>query len=112
MQKSTITAHILIAVWFSTFPLLSAGAQPGGRGGPELSGTTGIGHGESSGPSLTRPPPPGVNSAGTANASGGAPAGTVGFSNPSNVDEADGSRLLDTENRDVDRKIGGICRGC
>jgi hypothetical protein len=55
--------------------------------------------------------PPGINSLGTANSSGGTGSGTVGASM-----EPRDSRRIDTEiqneNLRIDSKINGICRGC
>ncbi|QUS40651.1 hypothetical protein RPMA_18800 [Tardiphaga alba] len=83
--------------------LLSPGAvlaQSGGAGGGAAGGTAG------------------TNSAGTANASGGrAPAGITtgasGTGQPSyDGKPSTGNDLVDKQDRDVDRKVKNICKGC
>ena len=49
---------------------------------------------------------PGTNSLGTANSGGGA---TVGHSNPDRPGSLD---VTDPLQKDVDKKMNGICRGC
>jgi hypothetical protein len=83
-------------------------------------GNTGIPQ-QQTGQQSTGVPPqtPGVNSAGTANGSGGAAAGgsrgtTVGRSNnnitgPNNPGSAD---VTDPLQKEVDKKMNGVCRGC
>jgi hypothetical protein len=72
--------------------------------------STGQGAGSSSSPQLTSPPP-GTNSAGTAQSSGGrlnAGEGvTTGSANSQSVDQ-----VIANENRSIDLRLKGICRGC
>ncbi len=62
-------------------------------------------------PQPTSPPPPGTNSAGTAQSSGGSPntreGVTTGSANSQSVDQA-----IERENRSIDQRLKGICRGC
>ncbi|KRR26002.1 hypothetical protein [Bradyrhizobium retamae] len=56
---------------------------------------------------LAPPPPPGTNTAGTAQSSGRGV--TTGSARPgSSTDDA----VINEENKTVDRKMKGICRGC
>lgn len=56
-------------------------------------------------------PPPGTNSLGTAQSSGAntAPGVTTGAASGSN---ADADATVSTENRQLDKKMKSICRGC
>ncbi len=64
-------------------------------------------------------PPPGTNSAGTAQSSGGAPnrepgvtTGTaLGTGNAAPPTQS-GDAAINQENASIDRKLKGICRGC
>jgi hypothetical protein len=88
---------------------LQAAAQSGGVSGSGsgsagvTTGTAGSITGSSSG---TMPGPPGTNSLGTAQSSGGG--GTTGSASGSTAID---QRIQD-ENRQVDQKLKGMCRGC
>ncbi|WP_342728289.1 hypothetical protein AAFG07_17135 [Bradyrhizobium sp. B097] len=75
---------------------------------------TGTGSGSPSSASTTSPqvasPPPGTNSVGTAQSSGRLNTGegvTTGAASSESFDKA-----IADENRSVDRRVNGICRGC
>ena len=75
---------------------------------------SGTGSGSPSSASPTSPqvasPPPGTNSAGTAQSSGRLNTGegvTTGSASSESFDKA-----IADENRTVDRRVNGICRGC
>lgn len=90
---------------------------PANAGGLNNSGNDPSGAGNSS--KLAMPPAPGTNSAGTANSSGSsvttgssattrrAPAG-ISATGP----QTRGDAAIDAENKEVDRKVKSICRGC
>jgi hypothetical protein len=79
----------------------SAGVTTGTAGSSTgSSGTTG-----SAGSAGAMPGPPGTNSLGTAQSSGGVTTGSASGSTA--VDQ----RIQD-ENRQIDQKLKGICRGC
>ncbi|WP_229197108.1 hypothetical protein [Bradyrhizobium acaciae] len=74
--------------------------------------STGTGSPSSASPTLPQAtsPPPGTNSAGTAQSSGRLNAGegvTTGSASTENLDKA-----IADENKTVDRRVKGICRGC
>jgi hypothetical protein len=98
MSCSLIIAGALL------FPL-QALAQSGSVGGSG-SGTAGVTTGTAPGaPKATMPGPPGTNSLGTAQSSGGVTTGSAAGS-PSDDKE------IQDENRQIDRKLKGICKGC
>jgi hypothetical protein len=93
---------------------------PGNAAGLNNSGNDPSGAGNSS--KLAAPPPPGTNSAGTANSSGAAansgagvttgsarsaPAGTA-VTDP----QTNGDAAIDAEDKQINRKLKSICRGC
>src|SRR5262249_47492389 len=92
---------------------LQATAQSGGVSGSGSSsagvtnGTAGSSAGStgSAGGTGAMPGPPGTNSLGTAQSSGGV---TTGSASPSTAID---QRIQD-ENRQIDQKLKGICRGC
>jgi hypothetical protein len=83
---------------------------PANAGGLNNSGNDPSGAGNSA--KLASPPPPGTNSAGTANSSG-SPA-TTGSSATTGSARSNTSNdaAIDAENKEVDRKLKSICRGC
>lgn len=113
MKKSS-AAIAIAAVALLNMPIFAlaqstGGAASGSTGSPAgSSGTVGLGSAR------------GTNSAGTAQSSGGSMnsgAGvTTGSANPPDVRANDpiqsGDAALAEENKTIDRKIGGICRGC
>ncbi|WP_076858553.1 hypothetical protein [Bradyrhizobium mercantei] len=75
-------------------------------------GGTGTGNPSSASPATPQvaSPPRGTNSAGTAQSSGGLNTGagvTTGSASTENLDKA-----IEDENKTVDRRVKGICRGC
>src|SRR5262249_34973583 len=81
----------------------SAGGGVGGSGSGSAGVTTGTAPGSTGSPSAANAP--GTNSLGTAQSSGGVTTGSAAGST------AEDKKIQD-ENRDVDRKLKGICRGC
>ena len=81
----------------------------GGSGNGPAGVTTGTASGTTGSPnapsSATKVNPPGTNSLGTAQSSGGVTTGSASGSTA--VD-----KKIQDENRDIDRKLKGICRGC
>lgn len=73
--------------------------------------TTGGSTGSTGGVPKAPAPPPGTNSLGTAQSSGAntAPGVTTGAASGSN---ADADATVSTENRQLDKKMKSICRGC
>lgn len=105
MQRTSMTAAIAaIAILIPPVGSFaqSAGNDPGGAG-------------NSSRPAS---PPPGTNSAGTAQSSGsgvntgaGVTTGAAGTGTMARP-QADVDAAINDENRTIDRKLKGICRGC
>ncbi|NEV01771.1 hypothetical protein [Bradyrhizobium uaiense] len=100
MRKlSVTTAFATIAILLT--PAVTV-AQSTGTGSPSSASPVS--------PQLTSPPP-GTNSAGTAQSSGRLNTGegvtTGSASSTENLDKA-----IANENRTVDRRVNGICRGC
>lgn len=73
--------------------------------------TTGGSTGSTGGVAKAPAPPPGTNSLGTAQSSGAntAPGVTTGAASKSN---ADADATVSAENRQLDKKMKSICRGC
>src|SRR5437879_748591 len=61
---------------------------------------------------LASPPAPGTNSAGTAQSSGGGVNTGSGVTTGSGRSARSGDAEINEENKEVDRKIKSICRGC
>ncbi|WP_342711910.1 hypothetical protein AAFG13_10030 [Bradyrhizobium sp. B124] len=103
MRKLSVTAAVAtIAILLA--PTVTV-AQSTGSG-------TGSGSPLSASPTSPQvaPPPPGTNSAGTAQSSGRLNTGegvTTGSASSESID-----RAIADENRTVDRRVNGICRGC
>jgi hypothetical protein len=68
--------------------------------------TTGTAGSSTGSPKATMPPPPGVNSAGTAQSSGAGV--TTGSASGSTAED----KKIRDENRQIDQKLKSICRGC
>jgi len=100
-------SRFLIAASLLLFPLYAM-AQSGGVGGSG-SGTAGVTTGTApgtTGASKAAPPnTPGTNSLGTAQSSGGVTTGSAGGS------KAEDEKIQD-ENRKINQKLKGICKGC
>ena len=87
---------------------LQALAQSGsvsGSGNGTAGVTTGTAPGTTGAPKEAMPGPPGTNSLGTAQSSGGVTTGSAGGS------KAEDDKIQD-ENRKTDQKLKGICKGC
>ena len=74
--------------------------------------------GPANSPKQALPPPPGTNSAGTAQSSGsgvntapGVTTGAAGTGTMSTSSQSTDAAIAE-ENRTIDRKLKGICRGC
>jgi hypothetical protein len=85
---------------------------PANPGGQNNAGQDPSGAGNSA--KLASPPPPGTNSAGTAQSSGsgantgaGVTTGSAGAAGRQGTDAA-----INDENKTIDRKLKSICRGC
>jgi hypothetical protein len=92
--------RVILILAYGLLTVATASAQTGGSGGSS-SGATGT-----TGGSLgTSPAAPGTNSAGTALPGGGR--GSMG-----SASTGTGDPKADKQNRRVDRKIKGICKGC
>ena len=105
LSATTALATIAILLAPAAGFAQATGGAGGGTGSPS-SGTSGTG--TSSSPQLT--PPPGTNSAGTAQSSGRPNSGegvTTGSAAGQGID-----KTIENENRAVDRQLKGICRGC
>jgi len=123
MSCSLIVASVLLLPLQAVAQ--SGGASGGGAGsggvGGSGSGTAGVTTGTATGtgsttgtvgapnraPNLQMPGPPGVNSAGTAQSSGGSR--TIGSAS---VVDPNADAKSRAEESPVDKKINGICRGC
>lgn len=101
MTRSSASASIktLIVIFALATPAISFAQTTGGSTGP----TGGVANAPA--------PPPGTNSLGTAQSSGAnrAPGVTTGAASQSN---ADADATVNTENRQLDKKMKSICRGC
>jgi len=106
MMRTNATAVIATIAFLATSAVLLA-QDAGGAAGERAAGST-----------VGSPPTPGTNSAGTAQSSGsgvntapGVTTGTAGTgtmaTSPTSSDAA-----INEENKSIDRKLKGICRGC
>jgi hypothetical protein len=102
VSRSLIIASVLL------IPLQAAGQSGGGTGGSVggSGGTAGMTTGTTPSATTTGAPPPGTNSAGTAQSSGSGM--TTGLAMGSTAED----KKIEDENRDVSRKLKGICKGC
>ena len=114
---------VVTALAILTSPAISF-AQSGGAGGGGSAGGTSAG-GAASDPSgagnasrIAPPPSPGTNSAGTAQSSGagvntgaGVTTGAAGTGTMARP-QGDVDAAINDENKTIDRKLKGICRGC
>ncbi|WGR91536.1 hypothetical protein MTX26_13795 [Bradyrhizobium sp. ISRA443] len=100
MRKLSVTAALAPIAILLASPAALAQGQSAGQG-----------TGKPSSPQLSPPPPAGSNSVGTAQSSGGKPntgeGVTTGSANAQSIDQA-----IANENRSIDRRLKGICRGC
>lgn len=97
---------IIVIVALAAMPALSFAQATGGS-----AGSTGSSAGSTGGVANSPAPPPGTNSLGTAQSSGAnaAPGVTTGTGTGAGA-EADAT--VNTENRQLDKKMKSICRGC
>jgi len=106
MMRTNATA-VIAAIAFLATPVVLLAQDAGGAAGERAAGST-----------VGSPPTPGTNSAGTAQSSGsgvntapGVTTGTAGTgtmaTSPTSSDAA-----INEENKSIDRKLKGICRGC
>jgi hypothetical protein len=102
--KTVIMILALAALPTSSFAQTTGGSA-GSSGGSV--GSTGGSVGSTSGFANSPVPPPGLNSLGTAQSSGPGSGITTGTGGGEAADAA-----VNAENRQLDRKIKSICRGC
>lgn len=108
MFRSIIIAGMLL----TPLHAMAQSGSVGGSGSGAAGATTGtapgaIGSSRNTGsPNSAMPGPPGTNSLGTAQSSGRAV--TTGSAAASTADD----KKIQDENRGVDRKLKGICKGC
>lgn len=98
--RATVSIKTLIVIFsLAAMPAISFAQATGGS-----AGSTG-------GVAKAPAPPPGTNSLGTAQSSGAntAPGVTTGAASGSS---ADADATVSTENRQLDKKMKSICRGC
>jgi len=82
---------------------------PANAGGLNNSGNDGSGGGNSV---KLASPPPGTNSAGTANASGSSANSAAGVTTGTAGSRTDSDAAIDAEDKQIDRRLKSICRGC
>ena len=102
MSCSLIIAGALLL----PFQAMAQSGSVGGSGSGVAGVTTGTAGSGTGSPQATMPPPPGVNSAGTAQSSGAGV--TTGSASGSTAED----KKIQDENRQIDQKLKGICRGC
>jgi hypothetical protein len=90
---------------------------PANAGGLNNSGNDPSGAGNSA--KVASPPPPGTNSAGTANSSGSSSTTTGSAGSRAGVGgteatgpQTSGDAAIEQENKAIDRRLKSICRGC
>ena len=94
---------IIVGLLLLPFQAMAQSGSVGGSGGGTAGVTTGTAPGSAGSPGAANAP--GTNSLGTAQSSGGVTIGSAAGST------AEDKRIHD-ENRQVDQKLKGICRGC
>ena len=113
MTRMSATASIVaITILAGTVGALAqgAGGSSASAGAPSNSANAGGLNNSGNGNSvrIAPPPPPGTNSAGTANSSGAS--GTVGSSMTTGATAGDAA--IHDEDKAIDQKLKSICRGC
>ncbi|MBR0957661.1 hypothetical protein [Bradyrhizobium japonicum] len=112
MARSSATASIKTTIMILTLaamPAVSFAQATGGSAGSSGSsvGSTGGSAGSTGSVRNSPVPPPGTNSLGTAQSSGPGSGVTTGTGIGAEADAT-----VNTENRQLDRKMKSICRGC
>lgn len=108
MARSSATSSIKTVIMILALAALPASSFAQTTGGSAGSvGSTGGSVGSTSGFANSPVPPPGLNSLGTAQSSGPGSGVTTGTGGGEAADAA-----VDAENKQLDRKIKSICRGC
>ncbi len=112
MARSSATSSIktvIMILALAALPASSFAQTTGGSAGSSGSsvGSTGGSVGSTGGLANSPVPPPGTNSLGTAQSSGPGSGVTTGTGGGEAADAA-----VNAENRQLDRKIKSICRGC
>ncbi|MGY4159518.1 putative membrane protein [Bradyrhizobium sp. USDA 4461] len=104
MHKLSITTALAtIAIVLAPAVAVAQGTESGaGTGGPSSAGPTSP---------QTTSPPAGTNTAGTAQSSGGPNTGKGMTTGSATTTESVDKAIAD-ENKEVDRRTKGICRGC
>ena len=95
---NTSIKTLIVILSLAAMPAVSFAQTTGGATGSSGS-TGGVGHAPA--------PPPGTNSLGTAQSSGMSRGGTTGAATGGSADAA-----VNAENKLLDKKVKGICRGC
>lgn len=104
-SSATISIKTMIVIFaLAAMPALSFAQATGGS-----AGSTGSSAGSAGGVTNSPAPPPGTNSLGTAQSSGAnaAPGVTTGTGAGAEADAT-----VNAENRQLDKKMKSICRGC
>lgn len=108
MARSSATSSIKTVIMILALAALPASSFAQTTGGSAGSvGSTGGSVGSTSGFANSPVPPPGLNSLGTAQSSGPGSGVTTGTGGGEAADAA-----VNAENKQLDRKIKSICRGC
>lgn len=111
-SSATISIKTMIVIFaLAAMPALSFAQATGGSAGSTGSsaGSAGSSAGSAGGVTNSPAPPPGTNSLGTAQSSGAnaAPGVTTGTGAGAEADAT-----VNAENRQLDKKMKSICRGC
>lgn len=107
MTRMSATASIVaITILAGTVGALAQRAGGAPSNSANAGGLNNSGNGNSV--RIAPPPPPGTNSAGTANSSGAS--GTVGSSMTTGATAGDAA--IHDEDKAIDQKLKSICRGC
>jgi len=93
------------ALLFPLQALAQSSGSGGSSGGVSGSGSGGAGVTTGTAPGAMKPNPPGTNSLGTAQSSGGV---TTGSASGSTSED----KKIQDENRQINQKLKGICKGC
>jgi hypothetical protein len=108
MARLYATVSIIAGLLAATpMSCLAQGGGAGGTSGSSTSGTTGLGN-TGGAAQQSASPPPGTNSLGTAQSSGA----TTGTGRGAAAGDKSTDAVVEQENRVIDQRLKGICRGC
>ena len=96
---------VVVSLLLSPVHAFAQSGSVGSSGSGSAGVTTGTAPSTTGSPRATQPNSPGTNSLGTAQSSGGVTTGSAAGS----VTE---DKKIQDENRHIDQKLKGICRGC